>query len=114
MKRKSSGPGKPRRRSFRLHKRNFPQFTVLPLARWTVPTFLEEEWVMRRTLWITPVVVAAALAAVFLCKPHSSPADPPIAVAAPAPASRSVAPQLPVSQVVLFSSGVGYFQREGE
>src|SRR5205823_1656392 len=35
--------------------------------------------------------------------------DPP-----PAPALKSVSPPLPVAQVVLFSSGVGYFQREGE
>jgi len=30
------------------------------------------------------------------------------------PAARSSSPQLPIAQVVLFSSGVGYFQREGE
>src|SRR5262249_12652669 len=32
----------------------------------------------------------------------------------PVPALKAASPQLPVAQVVLFSSGVGYFQREGE
>src|SRR5205814_9629972 len=30
------------------------------------------------------------------------------------PAARSASPHLPVGQVVLFSSGIGYFQREGK
>jgi hypothetical protein len=58
------------------------------------------------------VVAAAAL---FLIRPAVSnadpnkPADPPKAAAAPSESSV----QLPIGQVVLFSSGVGYFQREG-
>src|SRR3984957_16508576 len=59
------------------------------------------------------LVVLGGLAA-FLAWPSRSPADPPKPVVKPvaAPAEDSV--QLPIGQVVLFSSGVGYFQREGQ
>src|SRR6202011_425140 len=40
------------------------------------------------------------------------PADTPTAKAAAAPSETAM--QLPIGQVVLFSSGVGYFQREGQ
>ena len=64
---------------------------------------------MRRILLLAPVVGALALTAgFFLLRPSSSPADP-----AKAEAARSNPVALPVTQVVLFSSGVGYFQREG-
>ncbi len=43
--------------------------------------------------------------------PSARPTEPPLARAA-APSETSV--QLPIGQVVLFSSGVGYFQREGQ
>src|SRR5262245_47552648 len=66
---------------------------------------------MRRTLLIAPPLRSALLAAaVFLPRPSSSPADPNKEEAA----SRPNPVALPVSQVVLFSSGVGYFQREGQ
>ncbi len=44
------------------------------------------------------------------------PPEPPVVHAAPAPAAASseTSVQLPIGQVVLFSSGVGYFQREGQ
>lgn len=64
---------------------------------------------MRRILLLAPVAGAAALAAgFFLLRPSSLPAD---AAQAEAPRTNPIA--LPVTQVVLFSSGVGYFQREG-
>ena len=55
---------------------------------------------------------ALALGGFLLLKPADVPAgDPP---AAPAPAAAQVAgPSLPVTQAILYSSGVGYFQREG-
>ncbi|HZT83430.1 MAG TPA: hypothetical protein VFA26_24580, partial [Gemmataceae bacterium] len=63
---------------------------------------------MRRLLFLVPVLGAAAVgAAVLALKPGASTAE--AAKAAPRPD----APQLPVAQAVLFSSGVGYFQREG-
>ena len=70
---------------------------------------------MRRTLLFA---VAAALAggAAFLLWPSSqAPAQPnqtEAKAALPAAPSAS-ATELPIAQVVLFSSGVGYFQREG-
>ena len=73
---------------------------------------------MRRAFFLaagTGLAAAAGLTA-YLAK---APADPPKqndpvvhAVAAAAPSETSV--QLPIGQVVLFSSGVGYFQREGQ
>ena len=78
--------------------------------------------VMTRT-WLlaslTGGMVLTAAACAFIAWPAKSPADPPkvpdsahVASAA-APAQADSAPQLPIGQVVLFSSGVGYFQREG-
>ena len=69
---------------------------------------------MRRTMWLAPVAVAALAAGLFALKPSPSPADPGKADD-PRPAAAQVAgPSLPVAQVILYSSGVGYFQREGE
>jgi hypothetical protein len=67
---------------------------------------------MRRTVWIVSLAGALALAAVVLFKPRSSPAED-AAAAGEKPDAR-VAPHLPVTHVTLYSSGVGYFQREGE
>src|SRR6516164_5499325 len=67
--------------------------------------------IMRRTLWLAPLAGALALAGFFALKPSHSPAgpeQPPAHPAAPAPAL-----SLPVAQAILYSSGVGYFQREG-
>ena len=66
---------------------------------------------------LTGGTVLTAAACAFIAWPAKSPADPPklpdSAHVAPAPAQADSAPQLPIGQVVLFSSGVGYFQREG-
>src|SRR4051794_20543625 len=61
----------------------------------------------RRTFWAIGVAAPAAVAAALALRPGASDARP---AAAPAPDG----PRLPVKRVVLFSSGVGYFQREGE
>ncbi len=77
---------------------------------------------MRRAMLLAAGTGLAAVAGltVYLAK---TPADPPksnypIAHAAPAPdaaaAPSETSVQLPIGQVVLFSSGVGYFQREGQ
>src|SRR5689334_4987041 len=66
---------------------------------------------MRRVLWVVPLVVAAVVAgAVLLRSPSAAEAG---RGSHPGPAA-APAPELPVSRVVLFSSGVGYFQREGD
>src|SRR5262245_31016090 len=62
---------------------------------------------MRRSLLFAPLLVATGLAGFTAFRPAPSPAQP------SAPAARSNGPVLPLSHVVLFSSGVGYFQREG-
>ncbi len=73
---------------------------------------------MRRTLLFAAAGLAAAVGlTAYFAWPSRSPADPPRAIDVPAkvaaaPAETSV--QLPIGQVVLFSSGVGYFQREGQ
>src|SRR6266705_7124256 len=64
---------------------------------------------MRRTVILTALGGMLALAGVLVFKPGHLPAGP-----EPAATPKATAPQLPVAQVVLFSSGVGYFQREGE
>ena len=79
---------------------------------------------MRRAYWLAAGTGLAAVVGLtaYLArtladppKPSADPAKPPAAVAplaaAAAPSETSV--QLPIGQVVLFSSGVGYFQREG-
>jgi hypothetical protein len=67
---------------------------------------------MRRALWLLPVAGVAALASsLWLWRPSTAGAEK----AAPAPeraAAKSGA--LPVSRVILYSSGVGYFQRAGK
>ena len=59
---------------------------------------------MRRLLWLVPACGAAVAAALLLHRP---------AITAPK-SDDLAATALPISNVVLFSSGVGYFQREGE
>jgi hypothetical protein len=66
---------------------------------------------MRRRLFAAAALGAAGLVTGLALWSSASPADAGKADAAPALAKAR--PQLPVSQVVLFSSGVGYFQREG-
>jgi hypothetical protein len=66
---------------------------------------------MRRTMLVAPLAGALALGAFFALRPSDSPAGPGNGQpggAAPAPAA-----SLPVAEAILYSSGVGYFQREG-
>jgi hypothetical protein len=65
---------------------------------------------MRRTLLLAPLAGALALGGFFLLRPSHSPAGPAELPALPAQAT---GPQLPIAQAILYSSGVGYFQREG-
>jgi hypothetical protein len=60
----------------------------------------------RRTYWALGLLAPVAVAGALALRPAATDARP----SAPAPDS----PRLPVKGVVLFSSGVGYFQREGE
>ena len=70
---------------------------------------------MRRILWMLPFAGLALTAGLFaVLRPAPSAADP----AKPALPRRRRPPPFgnrvqPIGQVVLFSSGVGYFQREG-
>src|SRR5262245_43112226 len=66
---------------------------------------------MRRTLFLAPLAGALALGGFFALKPAHSPAGPADPPAAAAGAQAGA--QLPVAQAILYSSGVGYFQREG-
>ncbi len=68
---------------------------------------------MRRTLWLVPAAAIALTIVVFALKPSSSPADPGKADAGKGPDGVGPSPSLPVAQAILYSSGVGYFQREG-
>ena len=65
---------------------------------------------MRRKLLAASILGAIAVAGAVALK-HSLAAKP--AQAEPV-LTKGGATQLPIGQVVLFSSGVGYFQREGE
>ena len=66
---------------------------------------------MRRTFLVVPILGVAAVAVVLAIRPAAVPAEGSKAeTTAKAPSS----PNLPVAQAVLFSSGVGFFQREGE
>src|SRR2546425_1731846 len=66
----------------------------------------------RKYLWAALAAApAVALAALFILRPSTS-AEPGKLAANPGAIKPAV--QLPIAQVILFSSGVGYFQREGE
>ncbi|MBV9122018.1 MAG: DUF4139 domain-containing protein, partial [Planctomycetes bacterium] len=71
---------------------------------------------MRRTYWIGgSLAVLGLVGALVLLKPHSSSAEPEKNAANVSPPMMpAAAAPLPINRVVLFSSGVGYFQREGE
>src|SRR5207245_8668355 len=73
-------------------------------------SFLPGESIMRRSLLVAPLVGAIGLATFVAFRAGPSAAQP----AANGNAARQVAALLPLSHVVLFSSGVGYFQREGK
>src|SRR5438876_1594848 len=67
---------------------------------------------MRRAYLFATVAVAVVVSACFLLRPNHLPADPAKPGQNDTPTAKMV--QLPIGQVVLFSSGVGYFQREGQ
>src|SRR5262249_37351670 len=63
---------------------------------------------MRKLLWAMPVRGAVGLAAVFLPRhAATAPKDNNIG-------EHAASPTLPINKVVLFSSGVGYFERRGD
>ncbi|HEY8505479.1 MAG TPA: DUF4139 domain-containing protein, partial [Gemmataceae bacterium] len=64
---------------------------------------------MRRALWLLPVLGAAAVAAVLGTGLTGAAGQN-----ARQPTDLKPAVSLPITQVVLFSSGVGYFGRSGE
>src|SRR5499427_2205391 len=66
---------------------------------------------MRRTFIAVPFLGVAAVAAALAFRPVSSPAE---SAKTDAAAKAVSSPNLPIAQAVLFSSGVGFFQREGE
>jgi hypothetical protein len=66
---------------------------------------------MRRAVLVSAAVGVAALTTFFLLRPGDAPAKPDKLGQDDAPSLKTA--QLPIGQVVLFSSGVGYFQREG-
>src|SRR4029077_7566814 len=68
--------------------------------------FTEIHDMTRSVYWVVGLAASALVAAVLALRPSATDAKP----AAPA----TDAPRLPVKGVVLFSSGMGYFQREGE
>src|ERR1041384_8695500 len=63
---------------------------------------------MRKLFWLAPAVAAVAIAGIVVYRPAKS---EPRNDGQNASASAST---LPIKNVVLFSSGVGYFQRKGE
>src|SRR6266581_5751474 len=68
---------------------------------------------MRRIYWLASLAGATGLASIVALWGPAS-AGPEKGEPAVGPALSKSAPQLPISQCVLFSSGVGYFQREAE
>jgi len=66
---------------------------------------------MRRTCFVVPILGVAAIAAALAFRPAFSPAE---TAKTDAAAKAISSPNLPIAQAVLFSSGVGFFQREGE
>src|SRR5262245_48340322 len=69
---------------------------------------------MRRSYLLASGAVALALAGVLALTNFSSAENRSEAKETKEASKSSTAAQLPIAQVVLFSSGVGYFQREGQ
>src|SRR5205807_6145145 len=72
---------------------------------------LHRSLTMRRTVLLVPILGLAAVAAALAVRPATSPAE---GAKTEATAKVPSSPNLPIAQAVLFSSGVGFFQREGE
>jgi hypothetical protein len=85
-----------------------------PTGRGDVRHSQREEQSMRRSVWIASLATALALVALIGLKFARSPAQPVNSSEAETAVPRLPAPRLPVQRVLLFSSGVGYFQREGD
>src|SRR5262249_28794142 len=77
----------------------------------TVVSHLQRNQTMRGTVFVVPILSVAAIAAALAFQPASSPAE---TAKTDAAVKASSSPNLPIAQAVLFSSGVGFFQREGE
>src|SRR5437899_2988818 len=84
----------------------------LRFVEW-LPLKLQEHCVMRKLWFVLPVLAVTAVVAAYLLKPAATVADPNKTEPARPATISPTASQLPIAQVVLFSSGVGYFQREG-
>ncbi|HEV3144022.1 MAG TPA: DUF4139 domain-containing protein [Gemmataceae bacterium] len=67
---------------------------------------------MRKLYWLAPLALVLAATAFFILKPRSGSATP--GPQDPTANNGQAGPNLPIRNVVLFSSGVGYFQRKGE
>src|SRR5262245_42216827 len=65
-------------------------------------------------LLVGMVATAAAAGALLVSQPGSSPATTNNSSKSAEAGKSATAQLLPITQVVLFSSGVGYFQREGQ
>src|SRR4051812_10915490 len=70
---------------------------------------MKRKWLLASVFSVTGLAAAAVVTSLFLLGPspvstiNAAQEDPQVKVT-----------QLPIGQVVLFSSGVGYFQREGQ
>ena len=69
---------------------------------------------MRRLMWGLPVLGALAAGTVFMAQRGESAPVAAVADKAAKPTDLKPAVSLPVSQVILFNSGVGHFTRSGE
>src|SRR5688572_19321538 len=68
----------------------------------------------RRLVYALPITALAAAAGLFLAQPGQSAPEPPGRDPAAPAADLRPAVSLPISQVILFNSGVGHFTRSGE
>jgi hypothetical protein len=69
---------------------------------------------MRRMLWGIPVAGALAAGGMLMAQRNQPVPDKPAGGSAAKPADLKPAVSLPISQVILFNSGVGHFTRSGE
>src|SRR5262245_26939624 len=85
-----------------------------------------EEWVMRKMVVVACLAVALVLAGLLVFKVGILPAQsgpelagdaqPALSLNAPCTTltPQTTAPELPIARVVLYTSGVGYFERAGK
>jgi hypothetical protein len=65
---------------------------------------------MRRALWLVPIIALGVVGLILSTRPNTTNAQQ----GSKDPAAERSPATLPITQVVLFSSGVGYFQRTGQ